>query len=333
MRSALRIALPVTVLALSLSALGFLAHGVTVHTVDDQSYQGRIEAGLPESLALRVEGSIVRVDRTQMRRLSFGKDGVAITTVAEESYQGTLNTELPETLALSTRSATVEIPYAEVDAITFERPASLLAQVRLPLNVGIGLAKRAIPLVALQDGMRPLPAGVGTWTPSAVWEIPLSQEQASLSSGPYDVPLEQTRTAMRIRVGLNRQDLNVEASRVNLSAWQIATDYVYYVGQETLGRPMAIGVFVGEQRNFALVQLSPYVSGGLGLAVGAVGPPIASGFASLEAHAGGGLRVNVNVSNVSIHAGAQARFLPIALVSGNGPHGRVNLQAGLVFNF
>lgn len=334
MRSASRIALPVIVLVLSLSALGVSAHGVTVHTIDDQSYQGRIEAGFPRTLALRVEGSIVRIERTQMTRLSFDDGGVTVATLGEERYQGTLNTELPETLTLATGSATVEIPYADIAAIAFERPASLLVQVTLPLNVGLGLTKRAIPLVAFQDGTRPIPAGVGAWTPAAVWEIPLAQEQTTLSSGPYEVPVEETRSAVRVTVGLNLGDLRIDASRANLSAWQIAADYLYYFGHEAaLGQPIAVGVFVGEERTFALVQLNPYVSAGLGLAAGSVGPPIASSFATVEAHLGSGVRVNVNVSNVAIHAGVKARFLPVSLVRGNGLGGRLNFQAGLIFRF
>lgn len=333
MRPAMRIGTPVVVLTLCLSLIGIHAMGVTVHTHDNQTFQGRLEAGLPTELSLRMENSLVRIDRAQITRLTFEDDGVSIATVGEETYHGRLETELPEALMLTTRSATIEIPYADIAAITFERPTSLLAQVTVPLTLGIGVAKRSIPLVALQDGTRPVPTAMDVWTPMAIWEFPLSVQETTISSGPYEVLLEETRSAVRLTVGLNLPDLDVEASRVDLSAWQIAADYLHYFGHQALGQPIAIGVFVGEQRNFALVQLNPYVSGGLGVTAGAAGPPIAQPFAAVDARAGGGLRINVNVSNFAIHAGAQVRFLPISLLSGNGPHGQLDLQAGLVFNF
>lgn len=333
MRPAVRIGLIGIALMASLSLVSASAWGVTVHTVDDQTYDGQIEGGLPTTLALSVEGAIVRISRPQITRLTFDEDGVTVDTLGDESFQGQLNTELPSAIQLATSSATVEIPYEEIVAITFERPSSLLAQVTVPLTVGVGMAKRSIPLVGLQDGMSPIPDGVGAWTPTVIWEALLSQTQTSLSSGPYEVPLEETRAAVRLTVGLNLQDLEIEASRVNLSAWRIGVDYLRYFGHEALGQPIAIGVFIGEQRNFALVQLNPYVSAGTGLVAGSAGPPIARSFATLEAHVGGGLRANVNVSNFSIHGGTQFRFLPISLLSGAGPHGQLTVQAGLVFNF
>ncbi len=334
MRRVVRVGWAIMALALSVGMAGVPVLGVTVFTTEDQTYQGQIESGLPQTLALRVEGSIVRIERPQMTRLAFDDDGVTVATVGEETYQGSLNTELPEALTLATRSATVEIPYADIAAITFERPASLLAQVRLPLNVGLGLKKRTIPLVALQDGTRPIPAGVGAWTPAAVWEVPLAQERTTLSSGPYEVPVEETRSAVRVTVGLNLGDLRMDATRANLRAWQIAADYLYYFGHEaTLGQPIAVGIFVGEERTFALLQLNPYVSGGLGLATGTVGPPIGRSFATVEAHLGGGARMNVNVSNAAVHAEVQARFLPVSLLSGDGFRGRLNVRTGLIFRF
>jgi len=334
MRRAVCIGFVIVALALALGVANMPVLGATVFTTEDQTYQGQIEAGLPQTLALRVEGSIVRIERAQMTRLSFDDGGVTVATVGKETYRGTLNTELPEALTLATGSASVEIPYRDIAAIAFERPDSLLAQFTLPLNLGLGLTKRSIPLVAFHDGTRPIPAGVGTWTPAAVWEIPLVQEQTTLSSGPYEVPVEETRSAVRVTAGLNLLDLRIDASRANLSAWQIAADYLYYFGHEAaLGQPIAIGIFVGEERTFALVQLNPYVSAGMGLAAGSVGPPIASSFATVEAHLGSGVRVNVNVSNVAIHAGAKARFLPISFISGNGLHGRLSFEAGLIFRF
>ncbi|MFB6286971.1 MAG: hypothetical protein ABEK03_10410 [Candidatus Bipolaricaulia bacterium] len=334
MRRSVRVGLVMTALALALGVANIPVLGVTVFTTEDQTYQGKIEAGLPQTLALRDGDSVVRIQRAQITRLSFDDAGVTVATVGEETYQGTLNTELPEALTLATGSATVEIPYSDIAAIAFERPASLLAQFALPLNVGLGLTKRSIPLVAFQDGTRPIPAGAGVWTPAAVWEIPLEQEQTTLSSGPYEVPVKQTRSAVRVTVGLNLGDLRIDASRANLSAWQIAIDYLYYFGHEAaLGQPIAIGIFVGEERTFALVQLNPYVSAGLGLATGSVGPPIGNSFATVEAHLGSGVRMNVNVTNVAVHAGVKARFLPISLMSGNGLHGRLNFEAGLIFRF
>lgn len=333
MKPIMRIGLPVVALTLCLGLASFPVLGVTVHTVDDQTYQGRIEAGLPSRLALQIEGSIVRVDRAQITRLTFEDGGVTIATVGDETFRGQLDTELPDALTLATRSAAIEIPYADIAAITFERPPTLLAQFSVPLTLGIGLSKRSIPLAALQDGTRPIPDSTDAWTPTAIWEFPLSILETTLSSGPYEVALEETRTAVRLTVGLNLSDIKVAASRVSLNAWHFAVDYLHYVGHQPLGQPIAIGVFFGEQRNFALVQLNPYVSAGLGITTGAAGPPIARSFATLQTHVGGGLRINVNVSDFSIHVGAQMRLLPISFLSGNGLHGRLNLQAGLVFNF
>lgn len=333
MRSAMRIGVLVIALVSVLSVVHVGAWGVTVHTVNERTYEGRIEAGLPQSLALRVEGAIVRISRVQITRLAFGDDGVTVTTIGEETFQGQLATELPGALRLATRSATIEVPYADITALTFERPQSLLAQFTLPLTVGIGMSKRSIPLVGVQDSMSPIPDRVGTWTPTMIWEVPLAREETSLASGPYDVPLTETRTAVRLTVGFNLQDVKIDASRAKLSAWQLTGDYLHYFGHRVFGRAIAVGLFIGERRNFALVQLNPYVSAGLGLAAGSVGPPVGRPFATIEARVGGGLRINVNVSNVSIHGGAQFRFLPGPLMGGEGLHGGLNLQAGLVFNF